>query len=120
MEKRVVIAIGLCIGVLILWTQLFPPPKPPAPAAAPPGQTAPATAPVAQPSGAPAGPGGAGAPPIVNRPERQLELSTPEVRFVFSSLGGTLLHAKLRERQFLDRSADPASVYDVVRTLDSK
>src|SRR5580765_6400828 len=102
MEKRVVVAIGLCIGVLILWTQLFPPPKPPAPAAPPPGQTAPATPPVAQPSAVPGAATGTGTPgaPVTNRPERQLEIVTPEVRFVFSSLGGTLLHAQLREKQF--------------------
>ena len=35
------------------------------------------------------------------RPERQIVLTTPEVRFVFSSLGGTLIHAQLREPQFL-------------------
>jgi YidC/Oxa1 family membrane protein insertase len=117
MEKRVVIAIGLCIGVLILWTQLFPPPKPTAPPAPPPGQTAPASAPVAQP--APGTGAGTGAP-VTNRPERQLEIVTPEVRFVFSSLGGTLLHAQLREKQFLDRAGDPASGHDIVRTLDSR
>ena len=123
MEKRVVVAIGLCIGVLILWTQLFPPPKPVAP---PPAQTAPAAAPVAQPSpaaGAPAaGSAAAGAgtaaAPVVNRPERLLEISTPEVRFVFSSLGGTLLHAQLREAQFLD--GPDKSSHDIVRTVDSK
>ena len=123
MEKRVVVAIGLCIGVLILWTQLFPQPKPPAP---PPAQTAPATAPVAQPTPTPGAPGtgsapaGAAAAPVVNRPERLIELSTPQVRFVFSSLGGTMVHAQLREPQFLEKSGDPASGHDVVRTLDSK
>ena len=30
MDKRVIVAIALCLGVLIVWTQLFsPPPKPP-------------------------------------------------------------------------------------------
>jgi YidC/Oxa1 family membrane protein insertase len=127
-NKRLVVAIGLCIGVLVVWNVLFPPAKPSAPPPAPvAGQNAPApTAPPAQPGagapGAPVAPGTAapGSAPVANRPERLVELSTPEVRFVFSSLGGTLVHAQLREKQFLDRSGDPASGYDVVRTLETK
>ena len=120
MEKRVVVAIGLCIGILILWTQLFPPPKAPPPAPPPPAQTAPVTPPAAPGApGAPTAAGGtdaAGAP--VNRPERLLELSSPEVRFVLSSLGGTLVHAQLREKQFLDHPGDPTSGHDLVLTTD--
>ena len=33
MEKRVILAIGLCVGVLLIWTSFFPPPKPTPPAA---------------------------------------------------------------------------------------
>jgi YidC/Oxa1 family membrane protein insertase len=125
MDKRTLIAIAACIGVLIVWTQLFAP-KPeqqaqqqaqqqPAPT-----QTTPAAPATGQPSttpGAPAAPaGGAAAAAPVDRPEKQVELLTPEVRYVFSSRGGTLLHAQLREKQFLDKSNDPASGHDVVRT----
>src|SRR5262245_4407318 len=127
-NKRLVVAIGLCIGVLVVWTVLFPPAKqtpapPPAPVA---GQNAPA-APPAQPGtpAAPAAPAGTGtaAPgtaPVANRPEQLLELSTPEVRFVLSNQGGNLVHAKLREKQFLDKADDPASGHDVVRSTDNK
>jgi YidC/Oxa1 family membrane protein insertase len=120
MDKRTLIAIGLCIGVLIVWTQLFSP-KPDNRVQAPPapGQTAPAASPTAQPSTAPGAPtpagGAAAAAPAVDRPERQVELATPQVRFVLSSRGGTLVHAQLREKQFLDRDGDLASGHDVVR-----
>jgi len=133
MEKRVLIAMALSVGVVILWTQLFPTTPPAAPPAAPvtapnapvpaPGTaTAPGTAPAAP---APGTPGATGAPadkaaaPVTNRPERLVELLTPEVRYVFSSLGGTLLHAQLREKQFLENPKDPATGHDVVRTHDS-
>jgi YidC/Oxa1 family membrane protein insertase len=126
MDKRTLIAIGLCIGVLIVWTQLFSPkPENKLPAPTAPAQTAPAGAPTAQqPSTAPGAPtpatgGAAAAAPAVDRPERQVELSTPQVRFVLSSRGGTLVHAQLREKQFLDRDNDPASGHDVVRATDA-
>jgi len=129
MEKRVVLAIGLSIGVLLLWSYLFPGPKPPPPqqqqqqaqpTAPAPGTPAPTTAP--GPGGtaaAPAAPGTGAAPgAVANRPEQLLEITTPEVRYVFSSLGGVLVHAKLREKQFLDDTKDPSSGHDVVRATD--
>jgi YidC/Oxa1 family membrane protein insertase len=127
MDKRVIVAIALCLGVLIVWTQLFsPPPKPPAPPVA----TSPAGADGGQAAGAPAAPvGGATAPaaapgtataPVTNRPEQKLELMTPNVRFVFSSLGGTLAHAKLLEKQFLDNPKDPTTGHDIVRAANSQ
>src|SRR5262245_35624380 len=129
MEKRVVLAIGLSIGVLLLWSTLFPgpkppPPQPPAPATqtqpAPAAGTAPAPAAGTAPAGtgtAPAGTGTAAAP-AANKPERLVELSTPEVHYVFSSLGGVLVHAQLREKQFLEKDGDPNSGHDVVRATD--
>jgi YidC/Oxa1 family membrane protein insertase len=120
MEKRVVIAVVLSVGVLLLWTALFPPQKPPAPAAPvaqtqpAPGTTAPAAPGTPTPAGAPSGT----APAVTNRPERLLEISTPEVNYVFSSLGGVLVHAKLRAKQFLDNPNDPNSGHDVVRSTD--
>jgi YidC/Oxa1 family membrane protein insertase len=128
-EKRVVIAIGLCIGILILWTQLFPPPVPEKPPAAPPAPapTAPA-APTAQPGGTPGAPAaapgtGTASPgaPAVDRPETLVELSTPEVRFVFSSRGGTLVHAQLKEKQFQEKKQKdaPPVPHDVVRATDA-
>jgi len=116
MEKRIIIAIGLCIAVLIAWTKFFPtrssvtPPAPTAPiaAAAAPVPTAGTATP-----GAPAAPG-------ANHPEQQIELVTPEERFVFSSLGGTLLHAQLRPAKYFDHPADPSTGHDLVRMSDPK
>ena len=120
MEKRVVIAVALCIGFLLVWTRLFPnrpPPTPPAPPAVSsttgPGPAAAAPTPGTT-SSAPAGVG------VVNHPERQVELFTQDVRFVFSSYGGTLIHAQLRDPKFLDRPGDPSSGRDIVQTLDLK
>jgi YidC/Oxa1 family membrane protein insertase len=135
MEKRVLIAIALCIGVLILWTQLFSPPpptpQPPAPAPAP-GQTAPVPGQAGQaaPPAAPAAPGAPAAAgtgttppgaPAADRPEKLVEIHTPDVRFVFSSRGGTLVHAQLKEKQFQEKKDkdSPPVPHDVVRTTDA-
>jgi len=125
MDKRTIVAIALCIGVLIIWTQLFAPKQPPQPPAAPPvaGQTTPAPAGTPLPAGTPAGAAPAAGPPgtpATNRPEQLVELVTPQVRFVFSSLGGALVHAQLREGQFLDRKGDPSSGHDVVSSRDPR
>jgi YidC/Oxa1 family membrane protein insertase len=119
MEKRVILAIGLCVAVMIAWTKFFPV-RPPTPA--PVVQTAPAATPEtakptvaggpSMPSVAPAGAA------ITNRPEQKVALETPDVRFVFSSRGATLLHAELRNPKFRDRPKDPASGHDLVATLD--
>jgi YidC/Oxa1 family membrane protein insertase len=130
MEKRVIIAVALCVGFLVLWTKLFPgphPAPPPAPAAAPagaaasgPSGTTPAgTAVGAGPAGAPGASAG-GAAPAGNRPERQVELVTPDVRFVLSNRGGTLVHALLRDPKFRDHTDDPSTGHDLVRTLDPR
>ncbi len=118
MEKRVIIAIGLCIAVLVVWTKLFPvrpPAAPPAPAPAVQVASDPGNAPAA----AASAPGSA-ALPGANHPEQQIELITPEVRFVFSSLGGTLIHAQLRSAQYFDHPGDPSTGHDLVRMSDAK
>jgi YidC/Oxa1 family membrane protein insertase len=113
MDKRVILAIVLCVGILALWAKLFPPPAPPKPA---PVASAPSGAP---PSGAPsAAAPTAAATGAVNHPERQVELTTPDVRFVLSSRGGTLLHAKLTSTKFLDKPGDPTSGHDVVTSRE--
>jgi YidC/Oxa1 family membrane protein insertase len=118
MEKRIILAIALCVAVMIFWTKFFPyhpPAPPPAPA-----QTASAgTEAAPPPAAAGTSPAPAGAP-ITNRPEQKVELVTPDVHFVFSSLGGTLIHAQLQSAKFLDRLNDPASGHDLVPTQDPK
>src|SRR5438552_85823 len=99
MEKRFVIAVVLCVAVLAVWPKLFPTHAPP-----PSQQTAPVaqTPPAAPTAPSPAAPGAAApaAPPTPSRPESEVELATGQVRFVFSSLGGTLRRAQLLEPQF--------------------
>jgi len=119
MEKRVIIAIGLCIAVLVVWTKMFPA-RPPAPAPTPAAQVAAdaGRAATPSPSAATATPGAAPGSP--NHPEQQVELSTPEVRFVFSSLGGTLIHAQLQPAKYFDHPGDPSTGHDLVRMSDPK
>ena len=71
----------------------------------------------APPAALPPAPAGA---PITNRPEQLIEITTPDVRFVFSSLGGTLAHAQLLNEKFLDRPGDPSSGHDLVGSADLK
>ena len=114
MEKRVIIAIILCVGVLMAWSKLVPPPAPPPPHQA--TQSAPSAAvPEAAPpaAGAPAPSGAA------DQPEQEVELSTPDVRFVLSSIGGTVKHAQLRDPKFRERPGDAQSGHDVVTTHDT-
>jgi YidC/Oxa1 family membrane protein insertase len=120
MEKRVIIAVVLCVGILFFWGKVFPP-KPAAPPPAPVTSLEGASSPT-QPSapGAPAPGAGQptpGTPPAATvHPEREVELLTPSVRYVLSSLGGTVRHAQLREEKFLMRKGDPNSGLDLVRT----
>jgi YidC/Oxa1 family membrane protein insertase len=110
MEKRVVIAIILCVGVLMAWSKLMPTPQP---APAPTSQSAlPAAAPGA---GIPAAAGRDSA--SGNQPEREVELSTPDVRFVFSSLGGTLKHAILKDAKYRENVDSPIG-HDLVTPVD--
>jgi YidC/Oxa1 family membrane protein insertase len=121
MEKRVIVAVVLCVAVIVLWQKFLPPPSAPAPAAtapAPIAATTPAQGPATPASGTPAAGAPVGAPTATNRPEEQVELITHDQRFVLSSFGGTLRHAQLREARFLDHSGDPSSGHDIVRTVE--
>jgi YidC/Oxa1 family membrane protein insertase len=74
-----------------------------------------ATPPAATPSTAP--PPAAGTPAAAapaNQPERQVALDTPDVHFVFSTIGGTLKEARLREAKYLANRNDPASGHNLV------
>jgi YidC/Oxa1 family membrane protein insertase len=114
MEKRVVLAIVLCIAVMALWAKFGPQaPPPPAPASAPAGAP-PSPAPVAA---QPAAPSGTSATP--ERPEADVDVHTTDVNYVFSSLGGTLKHARLTDPRFFDRPGDPQSGHDLVTTSET-
>ncbi len=123
MEKRVILAVVLCVAVLMLWTKLFPV-KPPAPSTNQPVPTqagAPPAGAGSVPPNAAAGPASAGsAPAAANRPEELVTIDTPDVQFVFTSLGGRLAHARLRAPKYLTRPNDPSSGRDLVDTLDPR
>lgn len=139
MEKRVLIAIVLCVGILVAWGQFFAP-APPAPspeqqvaekkaapvpgetsgqAAAPAGSTAPA-APTAAAAGAEPGAAPAAAPPAPTEPERRTTFTTPDELFVLSNRGAALRHARLRETKYLQSKGDPQSGADLVRSQDPR
>jgi len=117
MEKRVILAVVLCVAVLMLWSKLFPV-KPPAPSttSSAPAQTAGAPPPsgAASPTTAAAGTAG------VNHPEQLVTIDTPDVHFVFTSLGGRLAHARLRGAKYLEHPNDPSSGHDLVDAPDPR
>jgi YidC/Oxa1 family membrane protein insertase len=119
MEKRVVLAIILCVAVLALWAKFNPWQTPPAPA-----PTAPATAPAAPPSAptpsaaAPSAPSAAAPALAADQPEQEIEVLTKDVRFVFSTTGGVLKHAQLLDKTFREKKDDPASGHDLVTTQE--
>ncbi|HEX3698995.1 MAG TPA: membrane protein insertase YidC [Polyangia bacterium] len=125
MEKRVVIAIVICVGILFAWMKIFPPPTAPTPApradksspSIAPAGTAPSSVPAPGPAAAA---GGAGAEvAAADHPEELVELITPAVRFVLSSHGGTLRQAQLRAPKYLMRKGDPSSGLELITTSAS-
>jgi YidC/Oxa1 family membrane protein insertase len=118
MEKRVVLAVVLCVAAMFIWMKIYPPPtSAPAPAVATtPAAAAPAGA---APTGTTPGSGvAAGQPGQAELPERELTLASAQEQFVFSSFGGTLKHARLLEAKYLDHPGDANTGHDVVTTLD--
>ena len=122
MEKRVIIAIALCVGILFAWAKLFPTPTPSVSAP----QTSTSTgasegksvAPSAAAAGVLPGPDLAGAGSAPARPSfaaRQTTIATPVEEFVFTSQGATLKHARLLEDKYLARHGDRGSGVDLIR-----
>jgi YidC/Oxa1 family membrane protein insertase len=120
MDKRLLIAVAVSMGILFLWWKIFPP--------APPAQ-APAPAAVVEPSRAaydagtpaaapPASAAGASprAVPAARLAETLVTLESPEANFVFSSRGAALREIKLKDRQFLLDRGRPASGMQIVST----
>ena len=125
MEKRVILAVVLCVGILFGWTKLFPPPAPqPQSTAETKAKAAPSTAntlpSVPQAPGPVAGPAAAGVAgvPIVYA-EELTTLETPTQHFVFSNRGASLRQAKLREEKYLQKKGDPNSGLDLIRGQDA-
>lgn len=128
MEKRVILAIALCVGILFAWAKLFPPPTPApsAPAPAPAKTVTDKKLEVAAPLAAgavPAVPGTAAAAGVPGGapqtfPERQTVILTDTERFVFSNHGATLKHVQMRDAKYRMKPNDPNSAFDLVRTAD--
>ncbi|MEO8213147.1 MAG: membrane protein insertase YidC [Myxococcales bacterium] len=127
MEKRVILAIALCVGILFAWAKLFPTPVPPA--AVPTTPAASTSAPQPAAPGTPASPGTpsaagtagtpvAGLPAVASYPERETVIATDAVRLVFSNHGAALRHAQLREAKYLLKANDADSGVDLVRSKD--
>jgi YidC/Oxa1 family membrane protein insertase len=126
MDKRLLLAVAISIGILVLWWKVFPPaqPSPPSPPAAPVAEsprtsgydggtpaapsatTAPATPVLTPPS----------APPPVRPAEQLVTLESPDANYVFSSWGADLRQIKLKARQFLLDKSRPDSGMQVVST----
>jgi len=106
--RRVIIAIILCVGVLAVWQKMQPPPARPAQQAAAPSNQpdAPAAPVAAAPNPAPA----------ATQPEREVELSTPDVRFVFTTTGAALKHAELKDAKYRESTAG----HDLVTTHEAE
>lgn len=129
MDKRLLVAVAISIGILMLWWKVFPP-APPAPAPAPtavaPAQPVPTgydagtgAALAGPPNPAAAAPTeGQAAPtqPAVRPPEAQIVLESPEANYVFSTWGASLRQIKLKDRQFLLDRSRPESGMQIVST----
>jgi len=115
MDKRLLLAIALSIGVLWGWSALFPAQPPSKPALQnPPTSTQPTSA--ASPETPKTAPGTPSTAPNPRAPEEEIALDTPDARFLLSTWGGTLRQVKLKQQQFLINKRDPESGVTLVHT----
>jgi YidC/Oxa1 family membrane protein insertase len=121
MDKRLLIAVAVSIGLMFLWWKVFPPQTPPAHGptqATSPTQSIPDSGsgqlptPIAAPE--PAKPT---QPPSTRGAEQLITLASAEADYVFSSWGASLRHVKLKDRQFLIDRTRPDSGMDLIRTV---
>jgi YidC/Oxa1 family membrane protein insertase len=117
MEKRTLLAVAICIGILVVWWKVFPP-TPPAPPPAKPAASAPASPAPSAPGAPPAAgtPAGSAAPSTPAGPESRVVLESEGARYVLSSWGGTLRQVVLKEPRFLADAKDPKSGLQIVGT----
>ena len=121
MDKRLLLAVVLSMGILFVWWKIFPPVPQHVQALAPIANPSPstldagasalattqATAPGKSPAAAAPGP----------RPaETLITLEAPDANYVFSSWGASLKQIKLKDRQFLLHRNQPDSGMQVVST----
>ena len=123
MDKRLLIAVVVSMGILFLWWKIFPPaPHVPNPApvasqtqSVPDGGNGQATGQPAPAAGNPA----AAKPaelPQTRAAEQLVTLESPHADYAFSSWGASLRHVKLKDRQFLLDRSKPDSGIDLVTT----
>jgi len=122
MDKRLLLAVAISMGILFLWWKIFPPVPPQTMQA--PTQVASSTSAV-QDSGASAANPGVVQPgfhsklpaaPAERPPETLITLEAPEANYVFSSWGASLRKIKLKDRQFLADKSRPDSGMQIVTT----
>jgi YidC/Oxa1 family membrane protein insertase len=127
MDKRTLLAVAICMGILLLWWKIFPPTPAPQPPPAPPpaAQTTPApspsgtaTPPTPSTPTAPGTPAGTATPTPTRAPEQRVMLRSPGARFVFSSWGGVLREVYLHEPRFLRDPRDPESGVQIIGTKE--
>jgi YidC/Oxa1 family membrane protein insertase len=102
MDKRLLLALAISMVIMVVWSKFFAPqPPPPAP---PPAVTQPAAAPGGSPGAAPSAATPASGASDAKAPtfsaERWERLDTPDMQFAFSSWGGTLREANVKEPKF--------------------
>ena len=132
-QKKIILAVVLCIGILFIWQKLFPPPMPPPakhPAATETASKAAtdqaAAKSAANPSAAPAagdGPSAAGAAAggaLPSFPPRETVIETADERFVFTNQGAALKSARLRAAKYLQTPGDPLSGVEVLKSADPR
>jgi len=118
-SRRIIIAAGLALGILLLFQLIFPQ-RPPqrAPAGGGPQGQAEAPAPAPAPAG---GPGAVARPgpvaPVPSAPEETVVLEDESVRAVFTTAGGALKSLQLKGRKFQHEVAGKATQDDLVRAV---
>ena len=116
-SKRLAVAFGLSATILILWTLVFPAPKPAPRAVVPPKPTVAATTVPATPTAvpgvlaAPAPAAVAAVPPVVATEPREVTLKNGVLTVRLSNRGGEIVSAELSKF----RGADEASALQLVR-----
>jgi len=109
-SKRLAVAFGISAAILILWTLVFPPPKPAPRPPAPPKATAAATVATAVPAVPTAVPGATAAPSptavavpaVVASAPREVTVRNGLLRVTFSNRGGELVSALLARHRGAD------------------
>ncbi len=126
MEKRVLIAIVLCILVLVLWEKFFIPKRQPVPPSTPPKTEQAAKAPAetdkaeTQPSQTPVSEAPAATPPPLSTPtaraSRDVVVDTPLYRAVFTETGGRLKSFVLKH--YRETIAENSPGMELVKTSE--